>query len=54
MANLSEAELKRLIKGGETTTVELKVAAPRSVEIGTFNTGKYRDALDPLTEFISY
>jgi predicted HTH transcriptional regulator len=33
MARLSEVELKRLIKGGETTTVELKLAAPRPVEM---------------------
>src|SRR2546426_5233471 len=33
MANLSEAELKRLIRGGEMTTVELKLAAPRPVEM---------------------
>ena len=33
MGNLSEAELKRLIRGGEMTTVELKLAAPRPVEM---------------------
>jgi ATP-dependent DNA helicase RecG len=33
MATLSEAELKKLIKGGETNTVELKVAAPRATEM---------------------
>jgi len=33
MVRLSEAALRRLIKGGETATVELKVAAPRSVEM---------------------
>lgn len=33
MVSLSEAELKRLIRGGETTTVELKLAAPRPVEM---------------------
>ena len=33
MARLSEAELKRLIRGGEMTTVELKLAAPRPVEM---------------------
>ena len=33
MVRLSEAELKRLIRGGETTTVELKLAAPRPVEM---------------------
>lgn len=27
MASLKEVELKRLIKGGETSTVELKLAA---------------------------
>ncbi len=33
MVKLSEMELKRLIKGGETNTVELKVAAPRATEM---------------------
>ena len=33
MARLSESKLRRLIQGGETTTVELKVAAPRPVEL---------------------
>jgi ATP-dependent DNA helicase RecG len=33
MAKLSEVELKKLIQGGETNTVELKVAAPRAVEM---------------------
>ena len=33
MVRLSEAALKRLIRGGETTTVELKLAAPRPVEM---------------------
>jgi predicted HTH transcriptional regulator len=33
MVKLSEVELKKLIKGGETNTVELKVAAPRAVEM---------------------
>ena len=33
MARLSETVLRRLIKAGETATVELKVAAPRSVEM---------------------
>jgi len=33
MVQLSEAALRRLIKGGETATVELKVAAPRSVKM---------------------
>jgi ATP-dependent DNA helicase RecG len=33
MGQLSEVELKRLIQGGETNTVELKVAAPRAVEM---------------------
>ncbi len=32
MMKLSEAELKRLVKGGETNTVELKLAAPRAVD----------------------
>jgi hypothetical protein len=30
MVKLSEMELKALIQGGETNTVELKVAAPRA------------------------
>lgn len=33
MVRLSEQKLKQLIKGGETTTVELKVAAPRAVDL---------------------
>jgi predicted HTH transcriptional regulator len=33
MGLLSEAELKKLVKGGETTTVELKLAAPRAVDL---------------------
>jgi len=33
MVRLNEIALRRLIKGGETTTVEFKVAAPRPVEI---------------------
>ena len=33
MTRLNEVALKRLIKGGETTTVEFKVATPRPVEI---------------------
>lgn len=34
MAKLSESVLKELIQGGETNTVELKLAAPRPVELG--------------------
>ena len=33
MAKLSEAELRRLIQGGETTTVELKAGVPRPAEL---------------------
>src|SRR5437762_3171680 len=33
MVRLNEIALRRLIKGGETTTVEFKVADPRPVEI---------------------
>jgi predicted HTH transcriptional regulator len=33
MATLSEKVLRRLIAGGETATVELKVASPRPVEM---------------------
>jgi predicted HTH transcriptional regulator len=33
MTRLSEQELGRLIQGGETNTVELKVATPRPVEM---------------------
>ena len=33
MAKLSETELKKLIQGGETNTIELKVAAPRATEM---------------------
>jgi predicted HTH transcriptional regulator len=32
-SKLSGVELKKLIQGGETNTVELKVAAPRAVEM---------------------
>jgi hypothetical protein len=32
MVKLSEAELKLLVKGGETNTVELKLAAPPAVD----------------------
>jgi predicted HTH transcriptional regulator len=33
MGKLSETELRRLIQGRETNTVELKVAAPRATEM---------------------
>ena len=33
MTRLSEHELRRLIQGGETSTVELKAAAPRPVDL---------------------
>jgi hypothetical protein len=33
MVKLSETELKKLVKGGETNTVELKLAAPRAVDL---------------------
>ncbi len=33
MGKLSEIELKKLVKGGETNTIELKVAAPRAAEM---------------------
>jgi predicted HTH transcriptional regulator len=33
MGLLSEAQLKKLVKGGETTMVELKLAAPRAVDL---------------------
>src|SRR5579859_1670793 len=33
MVKHAETELKRLIRGGETNTVELKVAAPRATEM---------------------
>ncbi len=33
MSRLSERELRRLIKGGETNTIELKVASPRPTEM---------------------
>jgi predicted HTH transcriptional regulator len=33
MVQLSEKKLKKLIQGGETNTVELKVAAPRATEM---------------------
>ena len=34
MAKLSEVELMQLIKGGETNTVEFKVAAPGATDTG--------------------
>jgi predicted HTH transcriptional regulator len=33
MVKLSRMELKMLIKGGETNRVELKLAAPRAVDL---------------------
>ena len=33
MVRLTEAELKKLAKGGETSTVELKLAAPRAANL---------------------
>jgi hypothetical protein len=33
MAKLSKSALRQLLKGGETTTVELKIAAPRPIEM---------------------
>jgi hypothetical protein len=33
MVELSEQELRRLIQGGETSTIELKAAAPCPVEM---------------------
>src|SRR3989440_6487129 len=33
MGKLSERELQKLIKGGETNTIEFKLAAPRAVEM---------------------
>jgi hypothetical protein len=33
MAKLSETELKMLVRGGETNTVELKLAAPRAIDL---------------------
>ena len=33
MTRLSEMELKKLVKGGETSTVELKLAVPRAVDL---------------------
>jgi predicted HTH transcriptional regulator len=33
MSKLSERELRRFIKGGETSTVELKLASPRPTEM---------------------
>ena len=35
VATLSELALRRLIAGGETATVELKVASPRPVEMAS-------------------
>jgi predicted HTH transcriptional regulator len=39
MGKLSETELKRLIQGGETNTVEIKVAAPRATEVAEWLCG---------------
>jgi predicted HTH transcriptional regulator len=33
MSRLSESALKQLIKGGETSTIEFKLAAPRAVDL---------------------
>jgi predicted HTH transcriptional regulator len=33
LVKLSKMELKMLVKGGETNTVELKLAAPRAVDL---------------------
>lgn len=33
MSRLSDRELRRFIKGGETSTVELKLASPRPTEM---------------------
>jgi ATP-dependent DNA helicase RecG len=33
MAKFSEEELQQIIQGGETNTIELKVAAPRATEM---------------------
>ena len=33
MEKLSEGELRALIKGGETSEIELKIAAPRAVDL---------------------
>jgi hypothetical protein len=33
MAKLSEKELKKLIRGGETNTIELKIGPPRATEM---------------------
>jgi hypothetical protein len=33
MPKLSESRLRRLIEGGETSTIELKVASPRPTEM---------------------
>src|SRR5579859_2404248 len=33
MVKYAEAEMKRLIRGGETNTIELKAAAPRATEM---------------------
>ncbi|GCE28108.1 hypothetical protein KDA_35920 [Dictyobacter alpinus] len=33
MGKLSDAELRRLVKGGKTNTVGLKLAAPRAVDL---------------------
>jgi hypothetical protein len=40
MVKISETELEKLIQGEETNTVELKVAAPRAVEMAERLCGK--------------
>jgi hypothetical protein len=46
MGKMSETELKRLIQGGETNTIELKVAAPRATEMASirWDSGQYQPA----------
>lgn len=38
--SLSELELKRLIEGGETNRVELKVASPRPTEMAEWSSAQ--------------
>lgn len=48
MAKLSESVLRRLIKTGETNTVELKVAAPRATEMAEWHGECTKKSLKPV------
>jgi predicted HTH transcriptional regulator len=47
MGKHSETEMKKLIQGGETNTIELKVAAPRATEMAKRLCGLANEFLTP-------